>query len=234
MVADGSTGRGTGVFLCAVTLGAAVLGAAHSSPPARVQAAAAPSYAAPALLQAPVDPSPPPGARAANRPDPRSIPAPAPKPTAAPTAAPTAEPTVESTAPGLPGGSGTGRRVVYSLSAQRVWVVGQGRSVLRSYLVSGQDWQPGPGTYHVYSRSRRTVSELGGVLLRYMIRFTYGREQGLPIGFHAIPLTPDGRPEQSVDQLGQPLSAGCVRQRLSDARYLWRFAPVGTTVVVTA
>lgn len=201
---SGAGGRITGAFLCAVMVGAVGLGAAHTSPPPLPAASPAPTYAT-VLLDRPVTTSP-------TSPPPRAVPA----------------------APRLPHGSGSERRVVYSLSAQRVWVVESGRTVLRSYLVSGQDWQPGPGSYHVYSRSRRTVSELGGALLRYMIRFAYGRERGLPIGFHAIPLTPEGRPEQSVEQLGQPLSAGCVRQKLSDARYLWRFAPVGTTVVVTA
>jgi lipoprotein-anchoring transpeptidase ErfK/SrfK len=38
---------------------------------------------------------------------------------------------------------------------------------------------------------------------------------------------------QSVDQLGTPLSHGCIRQRRADAIALWRFAPLGATVVVT-
>ena len=39
---------------------------------------------------------------------------------------------------------------------------------------------------------------------------------------------------QTVGQLGTPLSHGCIRQRTADAKALWRFAPVGTTVVVVA
>jgi len=37
---------------------------------------------------------------------------------------------------------------------------------------------------------------------------------------------------QSVSQLGVPQSHGCIRQRRTDAIALWRFAPLGTTVVV--
>jgi lipoprotein-anchoring transpeptidase ErfK/SrfK len=37
---------------------------------------------------------------------------------------------------------------------------------------------------------------------------------------------------QSSEQLGLPLSAGCVRQSTADAGWLWNWAPVGTKVVV--
>jgi lipoprotein-anchoring transpeptidase ErfK/SrfK len=39
---------------------------------------------------------------------------------------------------------------------------------------------------------------------------------------------------QTRDQLGSPQSHGCIRQWRPDARALWRFAPRGTKVVVTA
>ena len=51
------------------------------------------------------------------------------------------------------------------------------------------------------------------------------------IGFHEIP-TQYGRPLQSIWQLGQPLSAGCVRQAPSDALWMWNWAGLGTKVVV--
>jgi lipoprotein-anchoring transpeptidase ErfK/SrfK len=67
--------------------------------------------------------------------------------------------------------------------------------------------------------------------MRYFVRFAHGDRAA--IGFHDIPEA-DGRLVQSVAQLGTPLSHGCIRQRRSDARILWRFAPLGTEVVVTA
>ena len=39
---------------------------------------------------------------------------------------------------------------------------------------------------------------------------------------------------QTVAELGTPLSHGCIRQKRADAIALWDFAPLGTTVVVTA
>lgn len=131
--------------------------------------------------------------------------------------------------PPLPGGSGDGRRVVYSLGQQRVWWVEADGRVVNSYLVSGRRNLPRRGTYQVFSKSRHAWST-GGATMEYMIRFTWG--SSLAIGFHSIPRDRNGRPLQSEAQLGQPLSAGCIRQRDADAAALWNWAPVGTKVVV--
>ncbi len=138
----------------------------------------------------------------------------------------------------LPAESGTGRRVVFDISEQRVWLVepGTGASaaddVQRTYLVSGSVFDNlQPGTYEVYSRSRHAVGIDDSGTMEYFVRFTRGANAA--IGFHSIP-TKDGRALQSRAQLGTPLSHGCIRQARPDAIRLWRFAPVGTTVVVTA
>lgn len=69
--------------------------------------------------------------------------------------------------------------------------------------------------------------------MQYMVRFTHGERTGTPIGFHSIPRDYSGQAAESVADLGKPLSAGCIRQRLRDAEFLWDFAHVGTRVVVT-
>jgi hypothetical protein len=121
---------------------------------------------------------------------------------------------------------------VFSESRQRVWLVEPGNVVRRSYLVSGSVYDNlDPGTYEVFSRSEQAwgIDDTG--TMKYFVRFTHG--DNAAIGFHDIPVD-DGKPVQTVDQLGTPLSHGCVRQRRADAIALWRFAPLGTTVVVTA
>lgn len=130
----------------------------------------------------------------------------------------------------LPADSGTGRRVVYSIHGQRVWLVESDGRVSRTYLVSGRLDRPGPGTYEVYSRSADAISYDYTETMQYMVRFARG--ENAAIGFHDIPVTADGAEVQTNTQLGQPLSAGCVRQSEEDALFLWDWAPVGTTVVV--
>ena len=149
-------------------------------------------------------------------------------PVAAATAAPAPPP--PGPFPAVPADSGTGRRIVYCNSCQRVWLVEADESVARSYVVSGRRGVPRPGTYAVRSKSHPGGTE-SGLRLDHMVRFAKGRN--LWIGFHAIPVGARG-PIQSLGQLGQPLSHGCVRQAPADARALWEFAPVGTAVVVLA
>lgn len=132
----------------------------------------------------------------------------------------------------LPAGSGTGRRVVFSESAQRVWLVGADGAVESTYLVSGSVTDNlQPGTYDVYSRSRWAVGIDDSGVMEYFVRFTRG--QNAAIGFHSIP-TKDGEPLQTEAQLGTPQSHGCIRQRTSDAQRMWDFADIGTDVVVVA
>ena len=135
-------------------------------------------------------------------------------------------------APEVPEKSGTGKRVVFDLSDQRVWLVDGKDQVRSTYLASGSLTDNlHPGTFEVYSRSRHAVGIGDSGVMEYFVRFTRG--QNAAIGFHSIP-TKDGRPVQTRADLGTPQSHGCIRQALPDARRLWAFAPTGTTVVVTA
>lgn len=135
----------------------------------------------------------------------------------------------------LPANSGSGRRVVYSKSRMRVWTVESNGAVSKTHLVSGRrTWnQPSPGTYNVFSRSRYTCNiNNPHICWGYMVRFTKG-PGGDNIGFHEIPTNNEtGYKLQSISQLGQALSGGCVRQAPWDAAYIWDWAPIGTKVVV--
>lgn len=144
----------------------------------------------------------------------------------------------------LPSASGIGRRIVFDMTRQRVWLVGQrggrdvspeqsGRDVVRrTYLVSGSLTDNlEPGTYSVYSKSKRAWGVDDSGTMRYMVRFAHGVRAA--IGFHDIPVD-KGALVQTRAQLGTPQSHGCIRQWRPDARALWSFAPLGTKVVVVA
>jgi len=135
----------------------------------------------------------------------------------------------------LPPASGSGRRIVFDMSAQRVWLVDRraGRdSVVRTYPVSGSVTDNlHAGAYTVYSKSMDAWGVDDSGSMRYMVRFAHGANAA--IGFHDIPVL-HGRPVQTRAQLGVPRSHGCIRQWRPDAQALWRFAPVGTRVVVVA
>lgn len=131
----------------------------------------------------------------------------------------------------VPPDSGTGRRIVYSNSQQRVWIVDDSGSVFDTYLVSGRQGVPDPGVYEVFSKSEIAYAGHDGITMRYMVRFTYA-ESGLAIGFHSIPHTAGGEPLQTEEQLGEFHSAGCVRQSLGHSAALYEWADEGTMVHV--
>ena len=87
----------------------------------------------------------------------------------------------------LPAGSGTGKRVVYDISAQQAWLVDASEGVARTYRVSGSRYdQLAAGTYHVFSRSRHATSWHGTESMEFMVRFHRGDRSN--IGFHDIPV----------------------------------------------
>ena len=136
-------------------------------------------------------------------------------------------------APPLPENSGSGRRVVYDRAGQRAWAVDSNEAIVRSWLVSGSKYSnEAPGTHTVYSRSEMSTAWNGQAFLPNMIR--YQQTEIGHIGFHGIPRhVSDNSVYQTTEELGTRLSGGCQRQHDLDAKFLWAFADVGTTVVVT-
>jgi peptidoglycan hydrolase-like protein with peptidoglycan-binding domain len=135
-------------------------------------------------------------------------------------------------APPLPPDTGSGKRIVYSRRMQRVWAVDEDGRIVRSYLVSGSQYENEvPGTHQIISKSDVSTAWNGRAWLPLMMRW-YKTEIGY-LGFHAIPIhRDDGTRYQTEAELGTRLSGGCQRQAELDAKFLWDFAPVGTTVVV--
>ena len=137
-------------------------------------------------------------------------------------------------APPLPpdAGQGTGKRIVYQRAGQRVWAIDDNEHIVRSYLVSGSQFNnEQPGKHEVYSKSETTTAWNGQADLPLMVRWL-DTERGA-IGFHQIPRhRSDGTLYQTDAELGTRLSGGCQRQTALDAQFMWYFADVGTPVYV--
>jgi len=151
-----------------------------------------------------------------------------------PSPAAAAMPTVRSDiTPKLPAHSGHGRRIVFDQSEQRVWLVASDGAVKRSYLVTGSNrGNVPPGFYAVKSRTRFARTYRGGGTLEYFVKFTQGHTAA--IGFHAVTVLKNGRLVYGRSDLGTAHTPGCVEAWRNDAHALWKFAPKGTSVVVTA
>lgn len=123
----------------------------------------------------------------------------------------------------LPPASGSGTRVVYSLRADRVWLVGEDGKARTTYVVVPGTVDPAPGTYTVASRSASGVGG-DGVAVENVVRFT--TVDSVVIGFSAAKdgSLPDAPPP------GQ--QTGGIREKRKDGAALWKFATVGSKIVV--
>jgi hypothetical protein len=128
-------------------------------------------------------------------------------------------------APGVvpvPAGSGSGERVVYSLVARRVWLVGADERVLRTFTVVGGTVAPVPGTHRVFAR-RLGGTGGDGVPVEHVVLFA--ATDGMNVGFSAAQ---DG----ALDPPDPAKRTGAVREDRADADAMWRLATIGSTVEV--
>jgi hypothetical protein len=143
--------------------------------------------------------------------------------TARPSASASAHPspTRPASAP-VPDGSGTGRRIVYSLGQKRVWLVDASDAARRTFAVWPGTVSPDPGTYTVSSRNAATTGS-DGVQIQHIVYFT--AKSGVSIAFSnavdgSSPPPPSGTP------------TGGIRMHKADGVAVWAFGATGTTVTV--
>ena len=121
------------------------------------------------------------------------------------------------------------------LDEQRAYFYNSRRRLIATLPVStGTDDQTPVGTFKVYSKSAQTFFTPDPTeRMRWMTRFTKGREGGA-IGFHGIPYRVTKAGEIPIfTPLGQYLvSHGCIRVRVSDAKWIFDNMSLGTTVSV--
>ncbi|WP_432155416.1 MULTISPECIES: hypothetical protein [unclassified Streptomyces] len=122
----------------------------------------------------------------------------------------------------LPARSGTGRRVVYSLGGDRVWLVGSDGEVVRTFRVYPGTVEPAPGGYRVTSRAV-AVTGTDGAPVEHVVRFT--SVDGLAVGFSAAV---SGSTEPPL----RTLRTGAIRETREDGAVMWDFATIRQRVVV--
>ncbi|MFF3380844.1 hypothetical protein ACFYXF_48870 [Streptomyces sp. NPDC002680] len=143
------------------------------------------------------------------------------RPSASASAQPSAKPS-QAAAPVVPDGSGTGRRVVYSLGQKRVWLIDASEQTRRTFVVWPGSVSPEPGTYSVGQRDEaRTGSD--GVAIEHVMFFA--TSSGLSIAFsNAV----DGASPQPASGV----QTGGIRMSKADGTALWAFGDAGTAVTV--
>lgn len=121
------------------------------------------------------------------------------------------------------------------LDEQKVYVYAKTGRLITTMPVSTGLWDSTPtGSFKVFSKSARTFyTPNPKEKMRWMTRFTKGRNGG-NIGFHGIPYTVTKAGEKPFPTpLGRaPSSHGCVRMKVSDAKWIFDNLDIGAKVVV--
>ncbi|MFD4600600.1 hypothetical protein ACFWPQ_21535 [Streptomyces sp. NPDC058464] len=126
---------------------------------------------------------------------------------------PSASPTAKAKAPAVPAASGTGRRIVYSLGAKRVWAVGASGKATRTFTVWPGTVSPDPGTYTI-SKTLSATTGSDGVQIEHILYFA--SKSGLSIAFsNAV----DG--SSPAPAAGKQTSG--IRMPKADGAALWTF-----------
>ncbi|WP_166028859.1 L,D-transpeptidase family protein [Streptomyces chilikensis] len=122
----------------------------------------------------------------------------------------------------VPPESGTGRRLVYALEADRVWLVDASDKALRSFTVWPGTMDPEPGEYEAGTRTAATTGS-DGVAIEHVVYFAFSG--GVNFAFSHASDGASPAPAEGKRTAG-------VRMPVEDGTALWEFASTGTPVVV--
>ena len=121
------------------------------------------------------------------------------------------------------------------LSEQRAYFYTASRRLIATLPVStGAKDQTPVGTFKVFSKSAQAFfTPAPNERMKFMTRFTKGR-QGDNIGFHGIPykVTKNGDIPFYTPLGIAPVSHGCVRMRVADAKWVFENMKLGAVVAV--
>jgi lipoprotein-anchoring transpeptidase ErfK/SrfK len=120
------------------------------------------------------------------------------------------------------------KTIVVNKKAQTVTLYkADGTPVDRFRCASGVQY-PRVGTYEVFGKRQQSWSLYDDTTFYYFTKFETS-DKGNSIGFHSIPVEPDGT---LVGGLGKPVSHGCVRLDKKKAKFIYEWAPIGAKVIV--
>ncbi|WP_335978482.1 MULTISPECIES: L,D-transpeptidase [Streptomycetaceae] len=141
--------------------------------------------------------------------------------TAAPAPHPSASKQSPQTPPPVPAHSDTGKRIVYSISQHRVWVVPRSGPT-STFLVQPGTVPAQVGTHYVTGRNA-TGTGSDGVHVEHVVFFEYTAETW--VAFSA-PI------DDKVTAPSSALRTGAIRVHRADETKIWNNTVIGSTVVV--
>jgi lipoprotein-anchoring transpeptidase ErfK/SrfK len=184
------------------------------------------------------------GAGATATPTPFQPVSPTPRPTQTPTAILTQEPAATATILPLPSVTPTslaiapsnaiqsseGKSIVVSLSQQYLYAYDSGTLVYSFVISTGQNGGTAPGNFNILDKISDAWSEPWGFWMPDWMGIYYPTPD-MEDGIHALPVLPDGETIWGND-LGTPVSYGCIVLGSEDAELLFQWTEIGTPVSI--
>jgi lipoprotein-anchoring transpeptidase ErfK/SrfK len=128
-----------------------------------------------------------------------------------------------------------GKYIDINLEAQVTTLFDNGKFVANFISSSGAEETPTPkGEFHIFNKHPYALSGMFNVYLPYWMAFTEDGEYGL----HGLIVWPEGHEDkvpgtkESEQNIGNAVSAGCVRHDDENAKFLYDWADIGTIIKI--
>ncbi len=123
-----------------------------------------------------------------------------------------------------------GKTILVDLSDQRVYAYNGGKLVFNFIASTGRNHLTRPGHYKILNKIPNAYSAPWGFWMPNWMGIYYAG-YNLQNGFHSLPVLPNGTKIWG-NKIGTPVTYGCVVLMPNDMKKLYRWAGVGTAVVI--
>jgi lipoprotein-anchoring transpeptidase ErfK/SrfK len=124
-----------------------------------------------------------------------------------------------------------GKRVVISISRQRMWIYQNGQEIQNFVISTGIDRSPTqPGVFQVQTHVIDAYASVWDLNMPHFLGI-YEAWPGFMNGIHGLPTLSNGR-QLWANILGKPASYGCIILDIPNANWLYQWAEDGTVVEI--
>jgi len=123
------------------------------------------------------------------------------------------------------------KRIVISISKQRLWVYENGELLSKHIISTGMDRSPTqPGVFQVQTHEKSAYASVWDLTMPNFLGI-YEAWPGFMNGIHGLPTLSNGR-RLWENVLGRPASYGCIIMKLDAAEWLYNWAEQGVVVEI--
>src|SRR5574341_256731 len=123
-----------------------------------------------------------------------------------------------------------GKTILVDISDQHVYAYEKGKLIFSFVASTGRNHSTRAGRYKILDKIPKAYSDPWGFWMPYWMGFEYVGSN-LENGFHSLPVLSNGV-QIWGKKIGSPITYGCVVLKPNDMKKLYRWAGIGTAVVI--